>query len=72
MDTAHLYRQQAARLTRLAIEVSEVSAKIEILDIADQFLKLARHADGIAETVDEPSDPILVEPRLNGGARKTV
>jgi hypothetical protein len=42
--TPEFYREQAARLTKLATEAKSVAARLELLDIAAVFQKLAQHS----------------------------
>jgi hypothetical protein len=43
--TAAFYREQFARLALLAIDTRDPEAKLEILEIAASFKKLAEYAD---------------------------
>jgi hypothetical protein len=42
--TAEFYRQEAVRISLLAESVVDPSLRLEMLDIAAGFLKLAKHA----------------------------
>jgi hypothetical protein len=42
--TVEFYRQEAARISHLAESVANTSLRLEMLDIAAGFLKLAEHA----------------------------
>jgi hypothetical protein len=43
-DTPELYREQAARLTAMAAQAGTPERRLELLDMASVFRKLADHA----------------------------
>jgi hypothetical protein len=44
--TVKFYRQQASRLMQIAHDMHDPQTKAELLDIAAQFVRLAKHAEG--------------------------
>lgn len=60
--TATFYRQQAERLTFIAVETTNPETRLELLEIAASFQKLADYAsansNSVARADEEPADQI--------------
>jgi hypothetical protein len=46
MEKAEIYRERAARCLRLAMRANTITTKLLWLDMSDQWLRLAAHAEG--------------------------
>jgi hypothetical protein len=50
--TPEFYRQEAERIARLAMDARDPNLRLEMLEIAESFLKLAEHATATHLTVE--------------------
>jgi hypothetical protein len=51
-DTPEFYRQEAERIARLAMDARDPNLRLQMLEIAESFLKLAEHATATHLTVE--------------------
>jgi hypothetical protein len=59
--TPDFYREQAERLTYLAASAHEPATRLELLEIAATFRKLADHVAGKSEPPDSTPDNSTVD-----------